>query len=120
MNIAVVGLGYIGLPTAALLASGGHCVYGYDTDPQVRRSLRALNGFTVESSVRSVVEEAFASHRLHIVDRIPAARAYIVCVPTPTHDGKPDLSYVEEAARSVARVAPPGSLLVLESTVPPG
>ncbi len=120
MNVAVIGLGYIGLPTAALLAEGGHCVYGYDADPHVRRSLKTLNGFAAEPSVRRAVESAITGHHLHIVDRVPAARAYIVCVPTPTHDGKPDLQYVESAASAVARVALPGSILVLESTVPPG
>ncbi len=120
MNVAVIGLGYIGLPTAALLADGGHCVYGYDADPHVRRSLKSLNGFAAEPSVRRAVEEAITGRHLHIVDRIPTARAYIICVPTPTHEGKPDLQYVESAARAVARVALPGSILVLESTVPPG
>ncbi len=120
MNVAVIGLGYIGLPTAALLAGGGHCVYGYDADPQVRRLLRSMSDFGGEVSVRRAVEYAMSSGRLHIVDRVPAASAYIICVPTPTHEGKPDLRYVEDAARSVARVALPGSVLVLESTVPPG
>lgn len=120
MNVAVIGLGYIGLPTAALLAGGGHRVYGYDANPQVRRSLKTMSAFPGEASVRRAVEAAMASENLQIVDRIPPARAYIVCVPTPTHEGKPDLSYVEDAARSVARIAQPGSILVLESTVPPG
>jgi UDP-N-acetyl-D-mannosaminuronic acid dehydrogenase len=120
MNVAVIGLGYIGLPTAALLASGGHVVYGYDADPHVRRSLKAMNAFTAEANVQRAVENAMSSERLHIVDRVPGARAYIICVPTPTREGKPDLHYVEEAARSVARVAQQGSILVLESTVPPG
>ena len=120
MNVVVVGLGYIGLPTSALIALGGHRVYGYDADARVRRSLKTMTGFAAEPSVRRAFEEAIATNRLHVVDRIPEANAYIVCVPTPTREGKPDLQYVEEAARSVARVASPGSILVLESTVPPG
>ena len=120
MNIAVVGLGYIGLPTASLFAEGGHRVYGFDVDPHLRRRLLQRDIPTTEDPVREAVLHAFDAQRLHIVDRIPIAQAYVLCVPTPTHDGKPDLTYVEDAAAAVAAVAPPGSILVLESTVPPG
>jgi UDP-N-acetyl-D-mannosaminuronic acid dehydrogenase len=120
MSVAVIGLGYIGLPTAALLAQGGNCVYGYDADPRVRKSLRHSAPRDVEQAVQQAVEDAMKAHQLHVVDRIPAAHAYIICVPTPTLDGKPDLHYVEDAAAAVAAVAPKGSVLVLESTVPPG
>jgi UDP-N-acetyl-D-mannosaminuronic acid dehydrogenase len=66
------------------------------------------------------VLEALRSGRFHVVDRIPNAAAYILCLPTPTHEGKPDLTFVEAAAREVAAVAERGSIIVLESTVPPG
>ncbi len=120
MNVAVIGLGYIGLPTAALLARGGHRVYGYDANPQLRDSLLRGEIATNESAVRNEVIEAISSGNLEIVDRIPAAGAFILCLPTPTLEGKPDLRYVEAAAGAVAAVAKPQSLLVLESTVPPG
>lgn len=120
MNIAIVGLGYIGLPTAALLANNGHRVYGYDTNALLRRSLREGTIDYGEASVRDAVRMALHNERLHIVDRIPPAQAYVLCLPTPTHEGKPDLSFVESAAAAVAAVAEPGALLVLESTVPPG
>jgi UDP-N-acetyl-D-mannosaminuronic acid dehydrogenase len=120
LNIAVIGLGYIGLPTAALLARGGHRVYGYDVNAELRRNLQrgALDG--AEAPVREAVLSALHEGRLHIVDRVPDAQAYILCLPTPTHEGKPDLRYVEAAASAVASIAQPGSILVLESTVPPG
>ncbi|MGC1381457.1 MAG: nucleotide sugar dehydrogenase, partial [Candidatus Baltobacteraceae bacterium] len=73
-----------------------------------------------EEPVRLAVAEALASNRLHVVDRVPTAEAYILCLPTPTHEGKPDLSFVEAGAAAVAAVAEPGAILVLESTVPPG
>ncbi|HEY2474489.1 MAG TPA: nucleotide sugar dehydrogenase [Candidatus Cybelea sp.] len=120
MNIAIVGLGYIGLPTAALLARSGHRVYGYDVNAGLRHALQRREVSTAEAPVREAVCEALASGRLHIVDRIPIASAYILCLPTPTHEGKPDLSFVENAAAEVAAVAKPGAILVLESTVPPG
>ncbi len=120
MNVAVIGLGYIGLPTAALFARGGHRVYGYDANPNLRHGLRRGEIATNESAVRLAVSEALTSGNLQVVDQVPGAQAFILCLPTPTHEGKPDLRYVEAAADAVAAVAEPGSLLVLESTVPPG
>ena len=61
-----------------------------------------------------------ASGHLQIVDEVPSAQAFILCLPTPTHEGKPDLRFVEAAADAAAAVAEPHALLVLESTVPPG
>jgi UDP-N-acetyl-D-mannosaminuronic acid dehydrogenase len=120
LNIAVIGLGYIGLPTAALLAEAGHRVYGYDANARLRRNLMAGEIPNAEAPVCEVATEALRRGRLLIVDRIPSVHAYILCLPTPTHEGKPDLRYVEAAAAAVANVAEPGSILVLESTVPPG
>jgi len=120
LNIAVIGLGYIGLPTAALLAEAGHRVYGYDANARLRRSLQSGEVPSAEPPVREIAEEALRHGRLLVVDRIPSVHAYILCLPTPTHEGKPDMRYVETAAAAVASVAEPGSILVLESTVPPG
>lgn len=120
MNIAVIGLGYIGLPTAALFAGSGHRVYGYDANASLRRELQSGGVRVMEEPVREAVLAALHSGRFHVVDRIPNADAYILCLPTPTHEGTPDLSFVEAAARAVAAVAERGSIIVLESTVPPG
>jgi UDP-N-acetyl-D-mannosaminuronic acid dehydrogenase len=120
MNIAVVGLGYIGLPTAALLVRSGHRVYGFDVDAALRQRLQHGSIPGIEAPVRQAVDEALQSGRFHVVDRIPAANAYILCLPTPTHEGKPDLRFVEAAALATAAVAEPGSIIALESTVPPG
>lgn len=120
MNVAVIGLGYIGLPTAALLAQGGHRVYGFDVNPQLRRELRTGVLRIGEEAVAQAVREAIESGRLHVLDAVPGAQAYVVCVPTPARDGQAMLQYVDRAAASVAAVAPAGAILVLESTVPPG
>ncbi|MBV8725306.1 MAG: nucleotide sugar dehydrogenase [Candidatus Eremiobacteraeota bacterium] len=120
MNVTVVGLGYIGLPTAALLAQRGHRVYGYDVNAQLRRQLQNKEVATREAAVRQAVHDALDSRGLTVVERIGATDAYILCLPTPTVEGKPDLRYVEAAAAAVAGVAQPGSMIVLESTVPPG
>ncbi len=120
MNVAVIGLGYIGLPTAALLAEGGHDVCGFDLDSRLRADLRAGNLRIAEDSVRTIVHEALESGRLRVADCVPDAQAYIICVPTPAHEGHAVLTYVESAAAAVAAAAPSGALIVVESTVPPG
>jgi len=111
MNVAVVGLGFSGLSTAALLAAGGHAVCAYDTSSNVRRTLRAVTGFSGEPCVYRAVEQALALGDLRFVERIPAADAYIIGVPA---------EHLEETAGVVARAAPPGSILALESIVAPG
>lgn len=120
MNVAVIGLGYIGLPTAALFALAGHRVYGYDVNAQLRRELRTGTLHVSEEPVRSAVNEAIAGGNFHVLDAVPCAQAYVICVPTPARDGHAILQYVEQAAASVAQVAPPDAMIVLESTVPPG
>lgn len=119
VNVTVLGLGYIGLPTAAMLAQAGCRVDGYDVDERRRAALRA-GDFGGEAAVASVAVDAVLSGRLRIVDKLSPSDAFILCVPTPTHDHRPDLSYVEAATRAVAPLLQRGDLIVLESTVPPG
>ncbi len=66
------------------------------------------------------MHDALEGGKLHILDAIPGAQAYIICVPTPAREGRADLRYVEDAAAAVAAAAPAGAIIVLESTVPPG
>jgi UDP-N-acetyl-D-mannosaminuronic acid dehydrogenase len=120
MKVCVLGLGYIGLPTAAMLAVGGHSVVGYDLDERILEALDSGSPLAGEEGVRAVVRRALASGALTSSRSVIAADAYIICVPTPTIDHRPDLRAVQEAAAAIARVAEPGSLIVLESTVPPG
>jgi UDP-N-acetyl-D-mannosaminuronic acid dehydrogenase len=121
MKVTVLGLGYIGLPTASMLALAGHRVFGYDVNITMRAQLRAGAGHIAETEVREIVAKALASGNLSIVDDLTAADAYIICVPTPnTSDGRPDLSYVQSAAKAIAPLLHGGELVILESTVPPG
>jgi UDP-N-acetyl-D-mannosaminuronic acid dehydrogenase len=121
MKVCVQGLGYIGLPTAAMMALGGHEVVGYDVDPRVAASLRDGAPHVKEEAVRALVLAALDSGHLTLADALPrGADAYVMCVPTPTIDHKPDLSFVQAAAKAVAPLLRPGALIVLESTVPPG
>ncbi|HKW44441.1 MAG TPA: nucleotide sugar dehydrogenase [Candidatus Eremiobacteraceae bacterium] len=121
MKVTVLGLGYIGLPTASMMAIAGHKVSGYDVNPAMRARLRAGTAHIAESEVKETVSRALDSGNLTIADEISPADAYIICVPTPNAaDGRPDLSYVQAASKAIAPLLHGGELVILESTVPPG
>jgi len=120
-TVSVIGLGYIGLPTAAVLAQAGKTVIGVDVK---QSNVNAINSGTVpfvEEGLESVVAGCVAQGKLSAQLETPAADAYIVSVPTPfkgDHDA--DLSYIEAAAAGIAPQLSGGELIVLESTAPPG
>lgn len=120
-TVAVIGLGYIGLPTAAILATNGLDVIGVDVN---QRTVDAVNDGRVpfvEPDLGIHVAGAVSQGRLKATTQTPAADAYIVAVPTPfTADKSADLSYIEAAARGIAPVLQGGELIILESTSPPG
>ena len=120
-TIAVIGLGYIGLPTAAILATNGLDVIGVDVN---QRTVDAVNEGRVpfvEPDLGIHVAGAVSQGRLKATTETPAADAFIVAVPTPfTADKRADLSYIEAAARGIAPVLQGGELIILESTSPPG
>jgi len=118
MKICVVGLGHIGLPTAAMFAEAGFDVAGYDSQAAVRRDI--VHESVADAQVRAVVRDALQSGRLRVVDSLESADAFIICVPTPTAERKPDLSYVAQSAKAIAPLLRDGDLIILESTVPPG
>jgi UDP-N-acetyl-D-mannosaminuronic acid dehydrogenase len=121
VKVTVLGLGYIGLPTAAMLALAGHRVSGYDISPRVRAGLGAGADWVQETEVRTLVRDALASGRLLIDDNLEPADAYIICVPTPNApDGRPDLTYVQDATAAIVPHLKKNDLVILESTVPPG
>jgi len=117
----VLGLGYVGLPTAAVLATRGQRVAGVDLRRDVLDTINAGRIHIVEPELDALVRAAVAAGTLRAVPQPVPARTYLLCVPTPiTADHRPDLSYVEAAARAIVPVLQPGALVVLESTVPPG
>src|SRR5215472_8571719 len=121
MKVSVLGLGYIGLPTAAMLALGGHDVSGFDVSPRVRAGLRNGADHVADPEVRALAVEALATGRFAVADEIERSNAYIICVPTPNAvDGRPDLTYVHDATAAIAPLLRKGDLVILESTVPPG
>lgn len=120
-KVAVIGLGYIGLPTAAVLAGRGVEVVGVDINSSVIRTLAAGDIHIVEPELDVVVRAAVQGKRLRPVLVPEPAEAFIIAVPTPFKEGrKPDLSYVEAAARSIAPALGRGNLVILESTSPVG
>jgi UDP-N-acetyl-D-mannosaminuronic acid dehydrogenase len=120
-DICVLGLGYIGLPTAALFAVQGLEVVGVDTSARVVDEVNSGQMVIDEVGLRTLVEAAIGSGRLSAKTKPEPADTFIIAVPTPlTKDNTADLSYVESAARSILGMLRPGNLVVLESTVSPG
>jgi UDP-N-acetyl-D-glucosamine dehydrogenase len=121
VKIAIIGLGYVGLPLAAAFAEAGHEVVGLDTDG---RKIKAL------AEGRSYIEDVPEASLVPLHDRLKASSDYadlapceaiVICVPTPlTSAREPDLAYLIEAAGALSKVLQPGQLVVLESTTYPG
>jgi UDP-N-acetyl-D-mannosaminuronic acid dehydrogenase len=120
-SICVIGLGYIGLPTASLLATNGHSVLGVDTNPEVVDWINSGKNHIEEVGLRTLLEAAVASGHLR-ASTVPApSDVFIIAVPTPFDKKKqPDLSHVRDATQSIIPALRAGNLVVLESTVPPG
>ena len=120
-KIGVIGLGYIGLPTAAVFARSGIEVIGVDVNPNVVDMINTGKAHIVEADLDELLHSVIENGSLKASLQAEEADAYLIAVPTPFKgDHEPDLTYVEEAVRSIAPYVKEGSLLVLESTVPPG
>ncbi|MBI4227393.1 MAG: nucleotide sugar dehydrogenase [Candidatus Omnitrophica bacterium] len=122
-TVAVVGLGYVGLPLATAFSEAGFPVIGLDRDARRLQLLRAGRSYVSDLSHQTI--RAFIKRPTTVITDRPAslrrADAVIVCVPTPLlKTREPDLSYVVGAMRAVARAARPPALVVLESTTYPG
>lgn len=120
-KICVLGLGYIGLPTASLLATAGADVIGVDVREDVVRTINSGRIHIVEPDLDVLVRSAVQSGKLKAALRPASADVFIIAVPTPFKQGhKPDLSYVHAATSSLLPVLRNGNLVVLESTSPVG
>ena len=123
-RIAVIGLGYIGLPTAAIFAENGIEVIGVDIDPHVVESINQGRPHFGEPNLGALVRRVVESGKLRATTTIEPADAFIIAVPTPLIDhgetARPDTSFVEAAARAVAPLLVSGNLVILESTSPVG
>lgn len=124
-RIAVIGVGYVGLPTAATLAHFGHRVTCGDTDPAKVALLQSGKVPIVEDRLQDLVQEGQAAGRLRFVvgatEAVEGADFVFLCVPTPqASDGSADLSYVESVAAEIGPHLHPGTVIVNKSTVPVG
>ena len=123
-TVCVVGLGYIGLPTAALLASNGYNVVGVDLNAHAVETINQGRIHIVEPDLDAFVRSAVAAQRLKAFTTPQAGDIYMICVPTPFHeDGaipRPNIDYVLAATRSIAPFVKAGDLVILESTSPVG
>lgn len=120
-TISMIGLGYIGLPTATLFASRQKQVIGVDLSQRVVDTVNQGKINIVEPDLDMLVHAAVTGGFLKATTVPEPADAFLIAVPTPFMDGhKPDLSYVQSAARLIAPVLQKGNLVVLESTSPVG
>lgn len=120
-TISVIGLGYIGLPTAAMFASKKIKVVGVDVNQDAVEIINRGNIHIVEPGLESVVREAVSEGYLRATTEPEAADAFLIAVPTPFKENhEPDLSYIKSACHSIAPVLKKGDLVVLESTSPVG
>ncbi len=120
-EVCVLGLGYVGLPTASLLANAGFFVLGVDLDPEVVDMLRGGRTRLEEAGLATLVSAAFNSGNLTAATKPEPSDAFLICVPTPiTPDKGADLGAVENATRSILPLLRPGNLVILESTSPVG
>lgn len=126
-TISIIGLGYIGLPTAAMFASQKKKVIGVDVSQHVVDIINSGETHIVEFGLREMVKKTVDEGYLKATISPESADAFLIAVPTPflpikTQNSipKPDLSYIEAAAKSVAKVLKKGDLVILESTSPVG
>jgi len=119
-RICVLGLGYIGLPTASTFATQGLKVIGVDVNPQVVETLQNGGLHIHEPGLRTLVQAALSSGNLEISDHPQPADVFIIAVPTPFYaDKRADMRAVTAAAEAILPYLRPGNLVVLESTSPP-
>jgi len=121
MKVLVIGLGYIGLPTAAVLASRGVEVVGVDVNHHTVEAINQEKVHIVEPDLEILVQASVQSGNLRASLEVERADVFMVAVPTPfKEDHQPDLSFIESATKSIAPVLEKGNLVILESTSPVG
>lgn len=120
-TVSMIGLGYIGLPTAAVIASHGIKVIGVDINQHAVDIVNQGKIHIVEPDLDALVHETVRTGKLSATTQVEVADAFLIAVPTPFKgDHEPDLTYIESAARAIAQVLKKGDLVILESTSPVG
>ena len=120
-KVCVVGLGYIGLPTAALLANKGYAIHGADLDQRAVDIINRGEIHIVEPELDTFVQSAVNSGKLKADIKPAEADVFIIAVPTPFHEGfVPNVDFVCAATLSIVPYIKPGNIIILESTSPVG
>ena len=121
IKICVIGLGYIGLPTAAVLGSRGYQIHGVEINPKAVETINSGKAHIVEPDLDILVRGVVSTGNLKAHTEPAEADIFMICVPTPlTNSNKPKLDYVRSATKSIAPFLKSGDLVILESTSPPG
>lgn len=121
LSVTVMGLGYIGLPTAAVIARTGAMVTGVDVTPSIVETINSGRVHIEEVDLDGLVSGVVARGSLKASLSVAPAEVFVIAVPTPfTQDRQPDITYVLDAARSIAPVLKTGDTVILESTSPVG
>jgi UDP-N-acetyl-D-glucosamine dehydrogenase len=122
MRVVIAGQGYVGLPLAVRAAQVGHSVVGFDVDEDRIKRLAAGESY-VDDVPSADLAEVLRAGTFHPSSDPRACAGFdvaVIAVPTPLRDGTPDLTYIEESARTLARYLRPGATVALESTTYPG
>ena len=120
-EVIMIGLGYIGLPTAALIAEGGTRVHGVDINQQVVDTINRGEIHIVEPSLADSVAKAVKNGFLKASTSPVPGNTYLIVVPTPFKDkNEPDISFVEAATKAIIPLLKEGDLYIIESTSPVG
>ena len=120
-SVVMIGLGYIGLPTAALIAKNKTYVHGVDINPKVVETINAGKIHIVEPELDTAVAEAVANGYFKAATTPVQANTYLIVVPTPFKaKNEPDISFVEAATKAIIPLLKPGDLYIIESTSPVG
>lgn len=122
MRVVIAGQGYVGLPLAVRAAQVGHDVVGYDTDERRVKQLASGESY-VEDIPSARVRDVLDAGRYRATAEPRGLGGFdiaVITVPTPLRDGAPDLTYIEDCARTLSRYLRPGATVVLESTTYPG
>jgi len=121
VSVSVVGLGYIGLPTSALMASKGMSVNGTDINADIVDHINKGKVHIVEPDLEDTVKRVVQSGQLKAFTQVKEADVYLIVVPTPFKDNnEPDISYVEKASLTTVSLLKEGDLFIIESTCPIG
>ncbi len=122
MNISIIGLGYVGLPTMLLISKTKNKVFGYDKNSKLINSLskgKNIENYTTEKKIISLYKKQLISNKLNFADSLKVSEVYIVCVPTPINiKKKADTKFIDKALLEISKVIKRNDLVVIESTIP--